>query len=192
MSPLDATLAESYRELQELAAKVGSKLDVDEMLNDILMSKVGRVQELARVLAAPELYVEQIKKLKPREIAKMISYRRPVLCAHLEPSSMAASLKRVMDLIEAMSREPPEDPVPQMTIKPEEITLRSEDAVFSEELERFLDSFTECERIAVSDLIRDDDKEVSLRRFIFVIVLISDGSLDYFPEDGQVAKSKPE
>jgi len=61
VDPLEIRLTDSYRELQELAEKLDSRLDIDEMLNEVLGVKVNRVQELARVIASPEIYVARLK-----------------------------------------------------------------------------------------------------------------------------------
>ena len=61
IDPLEIRLTEPYRELQELVEKLDSRLDIDEMLNEVLGAKVNRVQELARVLASPEVYVARLK-----------------------------------------------------------------------------------------------------------------------------------
>ncbi|MHA1944403.1 MAG: hypothetical protein ACW96M_08410, partial [Candidatus Thorarchaeota archaeon] len=49
IDPLELRLTEAYKELQNLASKIDSRIDIDEMLNEILSTKVHRVQELARV-----------------------------------------------------------------------------------------------------------------------------------------------
>ena len=71
IDPLELRLTQAYKDLQELAAKIDSRIDIDEMLNEILSAKVNRVQELARILAAPEIYVNRLKGLSMRNLAKM-------------------------------------------------------------------------------------------------------------------------
>ena len=112
IDPLELRLTQAYKDLQELAAKIDSRIDIDEMLNEILSAKVNRVQELARILAAPEIYVNRLKGLSMRNLAKLVTLKQPVVIGHLEQDSLGESLNRVVALIEAMSREPPEDPIP--------------------------------------------------------------------------------
>lgn len=185
IDPLDVRLTEAYKELQELAAKIDSRIDIDEMLNEILSTKVHRVQELARVLAAPEIYINRVKGKSTRELAKLMTPSQPVIIGQLEHTVLGQSLERVVQLIDAMSREPPEDPVPDVKELPNGYVLDTEDSVFLEDLERFLQTFGNG-RVTFEDIVKSEEFDVFLKQFLYVVILVSRGQLNYDPETRQV------
>lgn len=182
IDPLELRLTQAYKDLQELAAKIDSRIDIDEMLNEILSSKVNRVQELARILAAPEVYVGQLKELSMRDLAKLMTVKQPVVIGQLEQGSLGGALNRVVVLIEAMSREPPEDPIPKISTLPNGFALDTEDSVFLEDLERFLATISEDEKTNFDELVMSEEFELSLKHFLYVVILVSKGQLHYDPE----------
>ncbi len=190
IDPLEFRLTESYQNLRDMAAEVGSRLDIDEMLNEILGLKVNRVQELARILASPELYVERIRELPPRRLASMLAIHQPVVFRHLERTSLDESLTRVGNLLEAMARAETEEQIPQMSGVPNGYTIETEDSIFLDDLMEFLRSVPERESIPLEELIDTDDFDLFLKRFLFVIVLVSRGLLEYDPETELVSKKK--
>ncbi len=187
IDPLEIRLTAAYRELQELAAKIDSRIDIDEMLNEVLSTKVNRVQELARVLAAPEIYVNRLKGKSSRELAKLLAPKQPVIIGHIEHTSLGTALERVVQLIDAMSREPPVDPIPKVTELPSGYTLETEDSVFLEDLDNFLRTI-ENGRVIFDDLVTSDEFDVFLKRFLYVVILVSKGHLHYDPETREVWK----
>ena len=186
IDPLELRLTQAYRDLQELAAKIDSRIDIDEMLNEILSTKVNRVQELARIIAAPEIYVSRLKELSMRDLAKMTTMKQPVVIGHLEQDSLGDALNRVVALIDAMSREPPEDPIPKITSLPDGFALDTEDAVFLEDLEKFLTTIPNGDKTKFEDLVMDDEFELFLKHFLYVVILVSRGQLRYNPETREV------
>ncbi len=186
IDPLELRLTQSYKDLQELAAKIDSRIDIDEMLNEILSTKVNRVQELARILAAPEIYVSRLKELSMRDLAKLVTTKQPVVIGHLEQDSLGGALNRVVALIDAMSREPPEDVIPKITALPKGFALDTEDAVFLEDLEKFLTTIPNGDKTKFEDLVMDEEFEVFLKHFLYVVILVSRGQLHYDPETREV------
>ncbi len=187
IDPLEIRLTAAYRELQELAAKIDSRIDIDEMLNEVLSTKVNRVQELARVLASPEIYVNRLKGKSSRELAKLLALKQPVIIGYLEHTSLGTALERVVQLIDAMSREPHEDPIPKVTDLPSGYTLETEDSVFLEDLDNFLRTIDNG-RIIFDALVASDEFDVFLKRFLYVVILVSKGRLHYDPETREVWK----
>jgi hypothetical protein len=181
IDPLEIRLAESYRELQDLAEKLDSRLDIDEMLNEVLSAKVNRVQELARVLASPEIYVARLKGKSTKALAKLLVQKQPVVIGHLEHSTLGGSLERVVQLIEALSKEPPEDKIPDMTPLPNGFTLDTEDSVFIEDLDRFLKTIPLDGKVIFDDIVESDEFDIFLKHFLYVIILVSRGRLLYNP-----------
>lgn len=188
IDPLELRLTQAYKDLQELAAKIDSRIDIDEMLNEILSTKVNRVQELARILAAPEIYVSRLKELSMRNLAKLVTPKQPVVIRHLEQDSLGDALNRIVALIDAMSREPPEDPIPKLTALPNGFALETEDSVFLEDLERFLATIPEDKRTNFDDLVTNEEFELFLKHFLYVVILVSKGRLHYDPESREVWK----
>jgi hypothetical protein len=188
IDPLELRLTQAYKDLQELTAKIDSRIDIDEMLNEILSTKVNRVQELARILAAPEIYVSRLKELSMRNLAKLATLKQPVVIRHLEQDSLGGALNRVVALIDAMSKEPPEDPVPKITSLPNGFALDTEDAVFLEDLERFLATIPEEKKTKFEELVMDDEFEMFLKHFLYVVILVSRGQLHYNPDTRDVWK----
>ena len=186
IDPLELRLTQAYKDLQELAAKIDSRIDIDEMLNEILSTKVNRVQELARILAAPEIYVSRLKELSMRDLAKLVTMKQPVVIGHLEQDSLGGALNRVVALIDAMSREPPEDAIPKITALPKGFALDTEDAVFLEDLEKFLTTIPKGDKTKFEDLVMDEEFEVFLKHFLYVVILVSRGQLHYNPETREV------
>jgi len=188
IDPLELRLSDSYRELKELVAKIDARLDIDEMLNEVLGVKVNRVQELARVLASPEVYVARLKEKSTRDLAKLLSQRQPVVISHLERASLNGSLERIVQFIDAMSREPPEDQVPKMTGLPNGFTIETEDAVFIEDLERFLATIPLEGKVIFDNIIEADELDLFLKHFLYIIILVSSGRLLYNPVTRQLWK----
>lgn len=187
IDPLELRLTTAYKELQELASKIDIRIDIDEMLNEVLSSKVIRVQELARVLAAPEIYVNRLKGQSTSDLAKLLTPKQPVIIGHLEHTSLGIALDRVVQLIDAMAREPPVDPIPKITDLPDGYTLETEDSVFLEDLEKFLQTINNG-KTKFDDLIESDEFDVFLMQFLYVVILVSKGRLSYNPETREIWK----
>ncbi|MHA2077468.1 MAG: hypothetical protein ACW99X_07725 [Candidatus Thorarchaeota archaeon] len=185
IDPLEIRLTNAYKDLQELAAKIDSRIDIDEMLNEVLSTKVARVQELARVLAAPEIYVNRLKGKSTRELAKLLTPCQPLTINQLEHKALGQSLERIVHLIDALSREPTEDPVPKVTELPNGYALDTEDSVFLEDLERFLQKFGNG-RVIFDEIVESDEFDVFLKQFLYVVILVSRGQLNYDPETREV------
>ncbi len=181
IDPLELRLTEPYRELQELAEKLDTRLDIDEMLNEVLSAKVNRVQELARVLASPEVYVARLKGKSTKQLARLLVQKQPITIGHLEHASLGGSLARVVQLIEALSKEPPEDKIPEMTPLPNGFALDTEDSVFIEDLDRFIKTIPLDGKVIFDDIVESDEFDVFLKHFLYVIILVSRGRLLYNP-----------
>ncbi|MFX0106733.1 MAG: hypothetical protein ACFE7R_00450 [Candidatus Hodarchaeota archaeon] len=185
---LDVPLTDEYKELQNLSADVERRIGIDEMLNEILGVKVRRVQELARVLAAPEIYVNKLKDLSTRKLAGMIAYQRPITIAHLEPDSLETSMTRVTQFIDALSKDPPDEVPPPRAEIPDDFEFPTEDAVLLEDAERFAVSIPVGVSVAISDVISNDDFDEFLRRFLYVVILISKGILVFDAKTATVVR----
>ena len=181
IDPLELRLTDSYRELKELAARIDGRLDIDEMLNEVLGAKVDRVQELARVLASPEVYVARLKEKSMRDIARLLVQKQPVVIGHLERPSLNESLDRIVQFIDAMTREAPQDQVPKMSGLPNGFTLDTEDTVFMEDLEKFLARIPQDGKAIFDEIIESPEFEIFLKHFLYVIILVSQGRLLYNP-----------
>ena len=181
LDPLELRLTEAYKELQQLAAQIDSRLDIDEMLNDILGTKVTRVQELARILAAPELYVSRLKSIGPIRLARLIRYRQPVIMASIQPAGLDRSLDRILRGIDLHSKRKPEEPLPTSVGVPEGFTFATEDSVFLEELDRFAHTLHKGRETKIDDLLATKDFDQFLKRFLFIVMLISRGIVSYDP-----------
>ena len=180
--PFEFKLSKEFQELRESAAAIDSCIDVDEMLNEILALKVTRVQELARILAAPEVYISALKNVKPRTLAKMIEYNHPVTTNTLSYDPLSRAFERVLHMIEALSEEPPEDPIPQLTAVPDDFMFQSEDSVFMKDLEDFLKKIPRRNEVSIDEIIQHKDFEEFLRRFLLVVILIARGRISYDDE----------
>jgi hypothetical protein len=186
IDPLELRLTDSYRELKELLARIDSRLDIDEMLNEVLSAKVNRIQELARILASPEIYVSRLKEKSTRDLAKLLTRRQPVTINHLERTSLNESLERIVQFIDAMSREPQEDLVPRITKLPNGFAFETEDAVFTEDIERFLTTIPLEGKVVFDNVIESDEFDLFLKHFLYVIILVSQGRLLYNPVTRQL------
>jgi hypothetical protein len=181
VDPLEIRLTDSYKELQELAEKLDSRIDIDEMLNEVLSAKVNRVQELARVLASPEIYIARLKGKSTKQLARLLVQKQPITIGHLEHASLGGALARVIQLIDALSKEPPEDMIPEMTPLPNGFALDTEDSVFMEDLDGFLKTIPFDGKVIFDDIVENDEFDVFLKRFLYVIILVSRGRLLYNP-----------
>ncbi|TFF94054.1 hypothetical protein EU546_05420 [Candidatus Thorarchaeota archaeon] len=177
--PFAFRLTEEFQELRASAAEIDSRIDIDEMLNEILTLKVTRVQELAKILAAPEVYVNALETVKPLELAKMIEYNHPITTNTLSYGPLSRAFERVLHMIEALSAEPPEDPVPQLTGIPDDFMFESEDSVFIKDLDEFLKEIPKGREVLIDEIIQHKDFEEFLRRFLLVVVLIARGRISY-------------
>ncbi len=188
MDPLDIGLSEAYHDLRALAADVKPKLDIDEMLNDLLGVKISRVQELARILSAPEIYVSRLKELKPRQVSKLIAYKQPLKMTRLSHSSLTESLSRVMQHLDALSRVATEEKIPELSGLPDDFKFVSEDSVFLEDLRRYLKKIPRKKRIPIADIIDAKDFDLFLRHFLYIVVLISRGDVEYFRDENEILR----
>ncbi|MHA1577820.1 MAG: hypothetical protein ACTSU3_10705 [Candidatus Thorarchaeota archaeon] len=186
VDPLEIRLTDAYRELQELVEKLDSRLDIDEMLNEVLGAKVNRVQELARVLASPEIYIARLKGKSTKDLAKLLVQKQPVVIGHLGHSSLGESLERVLQLIDALSKEPPEDKIPEMTPLPNGFALDTEDSIFMEDLERFLSTIPAEGKVIFDTIVESDKFDLFLKNFLYVIILVSKGRLVYNPATREI------
>ena len=177
IDPIDLELASSYQELREIIAELEKRVGLDEALNEILATKVGRVQEIARILQAPEFYLRKLKKLKTRDIAKLISYKRPISVTQLEVATLQRALERMILFKEQLTREIPEDEPPSISNIPSDYRFESEDAVFMKDLEEFLASIKRGKEFPIDELIAHHDFDIFLKRFLYIVILISRGDL---------------
>jgi len=181
IDPLEIRLTKSYQDLQELAEKIDNRIDIDEMLNEVLSAKVNRVQELARVFASPEIYVARLKGKSTKSLAKLLVQKQPVVIKHLEHSSLGESLERIVQLIEALSKEPIEDKIPEMTPLPNGFALDTEDSVFIEDLDKFLITIPLEGKVIFDNIVENSEFDIFLKNFLYVIILVSRGRLLYNP-----------
>jgi hypothetical protein len=188
IDPLELRLTQAYKELQELAAKIDSRIDIDEMLNEILSTKVNRVQDLARILATPEIYVGRLKGRPMRSLAKLLTPKNPVVIGNLGHDSLSDALDRIVTLIDAMTRNPVEDTVPKTSTLPNGFTLETEDSVFLEDLEMFLETIPEDSRTSFDEVVLDDEFDMFLKHFLYVVILVSKGRLHYDSETREIWK----
>lgn len=188
VDPLEIQLTPEYQKLQKLTAEVSSRLDIDEMLNEVLGAKVNKVQELARVLASPELYVARLKTLSARDLAGMIVYHHPIGIVHLDHSTLDRSSIRIKEFIDKLGMEPPEDRIPAIAPLPNGYTFPSEDAILIEDAQEFGAGIPVGKKIPVDDIILNEDFEEFLKRFLYLVILISKGTFQYNLEDRTVVR----
>jgi hypothetical protein len=186
--PLSIRLTEPYQRLQQLAAKIDRRLDIDEMLNDALGSKVTRVQEMARVLGTPELYVDKLRSMSTKRLASLLRHAQAVKQTHVSLDSLDRSMERIMRMIDLHSQRLPDDVPPTMSGIPSDFVFASESSIFLEELSRFVASMQVGRAVRIDDLLTVEDLEEFLRRFLFVIVLISKGMVSYDARDRTVTR----
>jgi hypothetical protein len=179
IDPLELELAPSYQELQKAVAELDSKLSLDESLNEILVSKVTRIQEIARILQAPEFYVRRMSKLRPRELAKLIEFHSPITISHIELKPLQRALERMILFKENLTREPPEEEPPPVSEIDEDFVFTSEDSIFQEDLIRFTETIPLNTDISIDDLTADVEFDIFLKKFLYVVVLISKGTLTF-------------
>ena len=190
--PLTLMLAKEYKELQELEERIETRLDIDEMLNEVLEVKVTKVQELARLLTSPELYVSKLKSMDARALSKLIEYKHPLILERIHLRDLVESLDRVTHHIDALHRRPPEEKIPTITQVPDDYEFESEDAVFLEDLRKFVKGIKTRKKIPLEEVVTADDFEVSLLRFLYTVILISKGVLQYYPETSEIERVKGE
>ncbi|TXT55944.1 MAG: hypothetical protein BAJATHORv1_30327 [Candidatus Thorarchaeota archaeon] len=188
IDPLDVKLQETYRELQEIIADVDGRITVDELLNEVLSSKVTRIQDLAKVLGAPELYITRLSELKPMEIAKLIVYKNPVVVTTLPFDAMERADDRIQQMIDKTSREPEPDDIPEMTGVPEDYLFTSQDSVFLADLKKYLKSIPK-KAISIDELLETEDFDEFLKRFLYIVILVSRGDLVFDKETQTVWRS---
>ncbi|TFG11285.1 hypothetical protein EU537_12800 [Candidatus Thorarchaeota archaeon] len=186
--PLEYQLWDSYIELRDLAADLDIKVEIDSLLNDILEAKINRVQELARILSAPDIYVSRVQELTPMNLAKFISYRHPVQFGSMNYVTLNRALERILSLIQSISEEPSEDEAPKMSGIPDDFTFQTEDAIFIDAMNGFLSDIPFNKRFQIRDLISAAEFDVFLKRFLYVVILVSRGELSYDHSTGEVWK----
>lgn len=181
--PLGIKLVESYRNLRAANADVDRKIDVDGSLNTLLESKTTRIQELAKILASPEVYVNRIRSMKPMSIAKLISYRQPMTISHLNVGRMQESFSRILDMMEARKETMLQEEGPPLTSEPKDKAMKMENSITLSDLKGFLKRVPSDRPIPLAQLLTDSTMHEFLRGFLCVVLLISRGSLEYDGEN---------
>ena len=121
-----------------------------------------------------------------RDLARLVTPNQPVVIGQLEQDALGDALNRVVSLIEAMSKEPPEDPVPKKPNLPDGFALDTEDSVFLEDLDKFLATIPNGSRTKFDDFVMHDEFELFLKHFLYVVILVSKGQLNYDPTTREV------
>jgi len=188
IDPLEFKLTDSYKELQGLAARIDTRLDIDELLNEILANKVTRIEELARVLGTPEVMVERVRNMSSRQLAGLIAYRQPFIISRLDPSFLDTSLRHLTSVIEAQLQPRPQESVPEMGGLPNDFRFETEDSVFIADLERFMKSIPSRKPTAIDKILSTNDFDEFLRRFLFIVILISRGMVSYDPKNRSLVR----
>lgn len=188
IDPLEFKLTDSYKELQGLAARIDTRLDIDELLNEILANKVTRIEELARVLGTPEVMVERVRNMSSRQLAGLIAYRQPFIISRLDPSFLDTSLRHLTSVIEAQLQPRPQESVPEMGGLPNDFRFETEDSVFIADLERFMKSIPSRKPTAIDKILSTNDFDEFLRRFLFIVILISRGMVSYDPRNRSLVR----
>ncbi|MEM4734791.1 MAG: hypothetical protein QXS20_03655 [Candidatus Thorarchaeota archaeon] len=181
--PLEYRLTESYRALRSMAMDLKMKLDLDELLNEILHRKVTRVQELVRLLETPGLVADRLRGMSTQELARHVYLTRPLEFQALDPVRMSSAYRHLTLLLEAR-KIPPHPPVaePDETPVLAEFPLQSDSSVMLTDLEDFLVTIPRGIPVPLDSLITSDDFDKYLRSFLYVLILISRGELTYDPE----------
>ena len=179
VDPLNLHLTNSYQKLQQLALEIDDRIHVDEILNAVLGIKVTKVEELVMMMITPELYLTSIKNLKANELAKLVSYRHPVIISSLGPDMMTQSLEKMMHFASCRNQEMSEDAVPGITTLPDNFRFRTEDSVFLADLECFVERIPKNTGVKLSEIVRSMIFDEFLKRFLYVVILIARGALTY-------------
>jgi hypothetical protein len=179
VDPLDYQLVNAYRKLQELIIETEDKLRIDEMLNEVLGSKILRIQELARILTSPELYVEKLKLFRTKKLAKLATYRKPVILRHFNYDSLSRSFQKVTSLIDSLHKSIPEEQIPETSTLSPDFVFQSEDPLLIENLKRFVSTLPKRKSVRIEQILDCLEFEEFLRRFLYVILVIDKGMVEY-------------
>ena len=188
VDPLDYQLVDSYKKLQELILGTEDKLQIDEMLNEVLGSKVLRIQELARILTSPEMYVEKLKTFKMKQLAGIAAYRHPIALRSISYDSLSKSFQRISSLMDALNKPIPEEQIPSLSTLSPDFTFQSEDPLLIENLKRFLSTLPKRRDIQIDQVLDCLDFDEFLRRFLYLILVISKGMVEYNPQTRRIRR----
>jgi hypothetical protein len=188
VDPLDYQLVEAYRRLQKLILETEDKLQIDEMLNEVLDSKVLRIQELARIMSSPELYVEKLKEFKAKELARLTVYQHPIVLHQLNYDSLSRSFLKVSNLIDSLQSLIPEEPTPSTSTLPSDFRFHSEDPLLLENLKKFSATLPKKKSVRIEQILNCSEFEEFLRRFLYVVLMISKGMIVYNPKNKEVRR----
>jgi len=180
--PVELRLTKQYRDLRNALLNLQLKIDIDEMLNQILGTKIHRVRELARFLSAPDFYARRIEKMSMRELARMVRFRQPLSHSRLTRARLEEAFAKVLRLIDAMSHgvEVEED-IPEIVI-PDRLDLETEEAISEAELQRIEQLIPSDGSVPLRELVAVRNLVVFIRRFLCVVILISEGRVHYDPD----------
>lgn len=145
---------------------------------------------MARVVATPELYVDKLRLLSAKKLATFFRSSQPVRQMHISPDSLDKSMERIMKMIDLHSQRPPDEIPPMMSGVPDDFVFASESSIFIEELNRFVTTVPVGRALRIDELLAVEDLEEFLRRFLFLIVLISKGMLSYDPKTRTVTRAE--
>ncbi|MHA1771622.1 MAG: hypothetical protein ACTSYL_05425 [Candidatus Thorarchaeota archaeon] len=179
IDPLQLSLIEPYRQLKDLQDGLPTRLTIDETLNNILGAKVHRIQELARILAAPDLYVKILQRMTTRQVGKAMRYRRPLTIPKLDYRDLTDALERVLKGITSQTERTVEGTVDEDTESQEEFVIQSEEAITLEKIDAFFDALPVNKPMPIQTVLQSNDINTILERFLIILILISRGLLIY-------------
>ncbi len=179
--PLQFTLVGPYRELRAIDARLETRIEIDEWLNNILGAKVHRIQELARVLGEPELYVSRLENLRAKQVAALASYHQPLVLRRLDHRQLSSALERLLSIIDTQAHREVTDDTPELIELPSDFVFESEEAITRAEMDEFIRAMAKGTAVPVRDLMRSPDIDEFLRRFLIIIMLVAEGLLKYDP-----------
>ncbi|MCF2136835.1 MAG: hypothetical protein K9W43_06275 [Candidatus Thorarchaeota archaeon] len=189
VDPLQLSLIDPYRQLKDLQDRLPARLTIDEILNNILGAKVHRIQELARILLAPDVYVKILQRMTTRQVGKAMRYRRPLTIPKLDYHNLSKALERLLRGITAQAERPTGDSSDDDdTDAQEEFVIRTEEAITLEKITAFYDALPANETISIHAILKSDDIDVILERFLMIIILISRGLLVYDSDNQTLTK----
>ncbi|MHA1858581.1 MAG: hypothetical protein ACTSUU_03960 [Candidatus Thorarchaeota archaeon] len=186
--PVELRLTKQYRELRSALLDLKLKIDIDEMLNEILGTKIHRVSELARFLSAPDLYAKRIEEMSTRELARMVRFRQPLSHSRFARAHLEEAFARVLRLIDAMSHGVEiEEDIPEIVI-PDRLNLETEEAISEAELRRIERLVPSEGSIPLRELVASSDLVEFIRRFLCIVILISEARVAYDPSTKSLSR----
>ena len=91
-------------------------------------------------------------------------------------------------MIDALHKPIPEEDIPSTATLPSDFSFQSEDPLLLEKLKKFVSTVSNRKSVKIDQILNCLEFEEFLRRFLYLILAISKGMIEYNPETKELRR----